>query len=173
MCSIFQMEDLSLILTRLAAEFRWEMCKRIQGGRWNDVTERSLTSEYCDYAQFYKKNKELSADTKERIKVQLLKARNNFKEMFIGDYIVWIRYESGGSPRLNKPVRNIMFTYCPFPKAVTSKLTVNPLYKEFIDKDNLRRAQKLHHVENVCKKLQNTGKPIPEDYEKYKQFLEM
>ena len=93
--------------------------------------------------------------------------------MFIGDYIVWIRYESGGSPRLNKPVRNIMFTYCPFPKTVTSKLTVNPLYKEFIDKHNLRRAQKLHHVENVCKKLQNTGKPIPEDYEKYKQFLEM
>ena len=172
-CSVFEMEDLALTIIRMTAEFRWEMCKRIQGGRWNDVTERSLTSEYCDYAQFYKKNKELSADTKERIKVQLLKARNNFKEMFIGDYIVWIRYESGGSPRLNKPVRNIMFTYCPFPKTVTSKLTVNPLYKEFIDKHNLRRAQKLHHVENVCKKLQNTGKPIPEDYEKYKQFLEM
>lgn len=172
-CSVFQMEDLPLTIIRMTAEFRWEMCKRIQGGRWNDVSERSLTSEYCDYAQFYKKNKDLSADTKERIKVQLLKARNNFKEMFIGDYIVWIRYESGGSPRLNKPVRNIMFTYCPFPKTVTSKLTVNPLYKEFIDKHNLRRAQKINHVENVCKKLQNTGKPIPEDYEKYKQFLEM
>ena len=171
-CSVFEMEDLELTIIRMTAEFRWEMCKRIQGGRWNDVSERSLTSEYCDYAQFYKKNKDLSADTKERIKVQLLKARNNFKEMFISDYIVWVRYESAGSPRLNKPVRNIMFTYCPFPKTVTTKLLVNPLYKEFVDKHGLRRAQKLHHVENVCKKLQNLGKPIPEEYEKYKQFLE-
>ncbi len=172
-CSVFEMEDLALTIIRMTAEFRWEMCKRIQGGRWNDVSERSLTSEYCDYAQFYKKNKDISADTKEKIKVQLLKARNNYKEMFIGDYIVWVRYESGGSPRLNKPVRNIMFTYCPFPKEVTGKLTVNPLYKEFVDKHNMRRAQKIHHVENVCKKLQNLGKPIPEEYEKYKQFLEM
>lgn len=171
-CSVFEMEDLELTIIRMTAEFRWEMCKRIQGGRWNDVSERSLTSEYCDYAQFYKKNKDLSTDTKERIKVQLLKARNNFKEMFISDYIVWVRYESAGSPRLNKPVRNIMFTYCPFPKTVTTKLLVNPLYKEFVDKHGLRRAQKLHHVENVCKKLQNLGKPIPEEYEKYKQFLE-
>lgn len=171
-CSVFEMEDLTLTIIRMTAEFRWEMCKRIQGGRWNDVSERSLTSEYCDYAQFYKKNKELSADTKERIKAQMLKARNNYKEMFVGDYITWVRYESGGSPRLNKPVRNIMFTYCPFPKAVTAKLAINPLYKDFIDRHTIRRSQMIHHAENVCKKLQNTGKPIPEDYQKYKQFLE-
>lgn len=172
-CSVFQLEDLLLTMIRLTAEFRWEMCKRIQGGRWNDVTERSLTSEYCDYAQFYKKNKDLSTDTKEKIKVQLTKARNNFKEMFIVDYISWVRYESAGSPRLNKLVRNILYTYCPFPKAVASKLVANPMYKEIVDKHNIRTAQKIHHAENVCKKLTNMGKPIPEEYENYKKFLEM
>lgn len=171
-CSVFQLEDLPLTMIHLSAEFRWEMCKRVQGARWNDISERSLTSEYCDYAQFYKKNKELSADTKERIKVQLGKARNSFKEMFIMDYISWIRYESKGSPRLNKVVRNILFTYCPFPKEVANKLTANPMYKEIVDKYNVRTAQKIHHVENVCKKLTNMGKTIPEDFAKYKEFLE-
>lgn len=171
-CSVFQLEDLPLTMIHLAAEFRWEMCKRIQGVRWNDISERSLTSEYCDYAQFYKKNKDLSADTKERIKVQLGKARNNFKEMFIMDYISWIRYESIGSPRLNKAVRNILFTYCPFPKEVADKLAANPMYKEIVDKYNIRTAQKIHHVDNVCKRLINMGKPIPEEFAKYREFLE-
>ena len=66
MSSIFQMEDMALIMIRLTGEFRWEMCKRIQGGRWNDVSERSLTSEYFDYIQFYRKNPDLSPDAKDR-----------------------------------------------------------------------------------------------------------
>ena len=36
--------------------------------RWNDITEPSLTSEYCDYIQFYRKNHDLSAEAKEKIK---------------------------------------------------------------------------------------------------------
>ena len=35
MLSLFQMEDLNNILVRLTGEYRWEMCKRIQGARWN------------------------------------------------------------------------------------------------------------------------------------------
>jgi len=171
-CSIFQAEDITLIFMRLIAEFRWEMCKRIQGARWNDATERSLTSEYCDYAQFYRKNKDLSAEAKERIKVQQVKAKNNFKEMFIADYITWLRYESVGAPRLNKIVRSIMFTYCSFPKEITAKLMVNPLYKEVIERRNVQIGQKLHHVDNVCKKLMNMGKPIPEEIEIHRNYLQ-
>ena len=171
MCSIFQMDDLSLVLMRLTAEFRWEMCKRIQGGRWNDVSEPSLTSEYFDYVQFYRKNKDLSTDAKEKIKVQLGKAKNSFKEMFIADYIMWVRYESIGSPRLNKISRGIMFTYCPFTSEVRERLTVNPLYKEYVDRHKIKAGQKVHHVDNVCQKLRNMGKPIPEEIENYRQFL--
>ncbi|MBO7630699.1 MAG: hypothetical protein J6S78_00025, partial [Lachnospiraceae bacterium] len=61
MISVFHVEDLPTTIVRLVGEYRWEMCKRVQGARWNDVSERSLTSEYFDYIQFYKKNNELSA----------------------------------------------------------------------------------------------------------------
>ena len=44
--SVFHMEDINTSLIRLTGEFRWEMCKRIQGSRWNDISERSLTSEF-------------------------------------------------------------------------------------------------------------------------------
>ena len=172
MCSVFQMEDLSLAMLRLAAEFRWEMCKRVQGARWNDVTERSLTSEYCDYAQFYRKNKDLSPETKERIKTQIGKAKNSYKEMFIMDYIQWVRYESIGSPRLNKIARGIMFTYCPFPEEIRNKLTINPLYRDYVERHRVKTGQKLHHMDNLYQKLSNLGKPVPEEIARFREFLE-
>ena len=126
MLSLFHLEDLQMSILRLTGQFRWEMCKREQGARWNDVSERSLTSEYFDYAQFYKKNNELSSDAKEKIKSDLVRAKNNFKEMFVKDYCVWVLYESSGSPRLNKVVRGILFTYCTFAKEIRDKLEINP-----------------------------------------------
>lgn len=173
MISIFQMEELQGILMQLTAEFRWEMCKRVQGGRWNDVSEPSLTSEYCDYVQFYRKNKDLSADTKEKVKAQLAKCRNNYKEMFISDYIMWLRFESTGAPRLNKVARRIIFTYCPFAKEVRTKLAINPLYKDFMEKYTIKQGQKMTHVNNVCQRILKTGKDIPEEIENHKRFLNM
>ena len=35
--------------------YRWEMCRKLQGVRWNDISEHSLTSEYYDYIQYYKR----------------------------------------------------------------------------------------------------------------------
>lgn len=170
--SIFQMEDIALILIRLTGEFRWEMCKRVQGARWNDVSDRSLTSEYFDYIQFYRKNQDLSGDAKDKIKTDMTKAKNSFKEMFIRDYVIWVLYESNGSPRLNKVARNLLFTYCPFAKEVRDKLKINPMYKEMIDRYNIRMGQKLHHMNNLYQKLRNMGKAVPEEIEKQREFLE-
>lgn len=172
MSSIFQMEELSLILIRLTGEFRWEMCKRIQGARWNDVSERSLTSEYFDYIQFYRKNIDLSADAKDKVKADMAKAKNSFKEMFIRDYLLWVLYESNGSPRINKVARGILFNYCPFSKEVREKLKINPLYKELMDRYQIKTAQKLHHMDNLYQKLRNMGKEVPEEIEKQREFLE-
>ena len=52
--------------------------------RW---PEPSLTSEYFDYMQFYKKNTELSKDAKEKLQNSLVRAKNSFREMFVRDYI--------------------------------------------------------------------------------------
>lgn len=172
MLPIFHMEDLNASLIRLTAEYRWEMCKRIQGARWNDVSERSLTSEYCDYAQFYRKNMDLSADNKEKVKAALQKAKNNYKEMFVNDYATWIMFEGNGSPRLNKVARAILFMHCPFSAAIRTKLASNPLYKDMLEAYNVRKGQKLHHLEAVFQRFRSNGVDIPEELESQKAFLE-
>ncbi len=172
MLSVFQMEDLPTTLARLTGEFRWEMCKRVQGARWNDMSELSLTSEYFDYIQFYKKNNALTPEAKDKIKSAMQKAKNNYKEMFVRDYITWILFEGTGSPRLNKVARNILFNYCPFSKPVRDKLKANPLYKEILDRYDVRTAQKLHHMDNLYQKIQKGGFPIPEEIAVQRRFLE-
>ncbi len=172
MLSIFQMEDLPTTLARLTGEFRWEMCKRVQGARWNDLSEPSLTSEYFDYIQFYKKNNALTPEAKDKIKTAMQKAKNNYKEMFVRDYVTWILFEGTGSPRMNKVARNILFSYCPFSKAVREKLKANPLYKEILDRYDIRNAQKIHHMDNLYQKIQKGGFPIPEEIAVQRRFLE-
>lgn len=174
MCfSVFHMEDLGNTFLRLTGEFRWELCKRVQGGRWNDISERSLTSEYFDYIQFYKKNHDLSAEAKERVRSGLLQAKNSFKEMFVRDYMQWVLFEGNGSPRLNKVARKIFFTYCPFPSNICSMLDSNPLYSDLLSQHRTRNAQKKHQIKMLCQKLRNSGTPIPESLEQENDFYSM
>lgn len=172
MLPMFHMDDITTTLIRLTGEYRWEMCKRIQGVRWNDVTDRSLTSEYCDYIQFYRKNMDLSPDNKEKVKAALQKAKKNYKEMFVNDYITWIMYEGNGAPRLNKVARSILFMYCPFSLEVRTRLASNPLYKDILDTYNIRKGQKLHHLEAVFQRFNSNGVSVPKELEAQKDFLE-
>ena len=170
--SIFHMEGITTSLIRLTGEFRWEMCKRIQGSRWNDLSERSLTSEYTDYIQFYRKNRDLSREAKEKLRTSLQRAKNSFREMFVRDYIVWILFEGNGSPRLNKVARKILFTYCPFSSAAGDKLAQNPAYTELLDRQKILAGQKLHRLDMLTRKLSNSNIPIPETIIAEKKFFE-
>jgi len=170
MFSIFHMEDLNTTMVRLAGEFRWELCKRVQGGRWNDVTDPSLTSEYFDYIQFFRKNNELSKEAKEKLITSLQRAKNSFKEMFVRDYVVWVLYESGGSARLNKVARRILFTYCPFPASSDSALEQNPMYAELLHRQKVSCAQRVHHLNALAQKLRNSGAGVPDTLEREIKF---
>lgn len=170
--SIFHMEDVRTTLIRLTGEFRWEICKRVQGARWNDVTERSLTSEYFDYIQFYRKNHELSAEVKERLKTSLQRAKNSFKEMFVRDYIMWVMFEAAGSPRLNKVARKILLTYCPFPAPLAATMTQNPIFGELLGKQKALTGQRLHHLNTLMQKLRSSGVQIPETLENEIKFVQ-
>ena len=170
--SALHLEDLNETILRLTGEYRWEMCKRIQGARWNDVSDRSLTSEYFDYIQFYKKNSELSQDAKEKIKQSLIKSKNSFREMFVRDYCTWVMFESQSSPRLNKIVRQIMISYCPFPYELRQKVYANPIFKEYLERYAIKTAQKLHHMDNVILKIKNSGSPVPSEILETKAFIE-
>lgn len=172
MLPIFCAEDLNQIVIRLSAEFRWELCKRIQGVHWNDVTDRSLTSEYCDYIQFYRKNHELSQEIKDKIKLNLQKAKNSYREMFVRDYLLWIQFEGSGSPRLNRYARTILFQYCPFSHSIREELAVNPLFHDLIERYNIKISQKKHTMGLLLQKLQNAGQNIPPRIKQQSDYLD-
>lgn len=161
------------IMVGVIGRFRWEICRTIQGLKWNDISEHSLTSEYCDYIQFFKKNKNLSEDQKEKIKQQIKNMRNNSKEVFTKDYTEWIMWESNGGIRLNKVTRDIMAMYCPFRESSRNKLSAMPLYAEAMKRFNMQTSRKLREYEGKCGHLSRAGIPVPEDLEKTRDFYKM
>lgn len=151
-------------------KFRWELCKRIQGNYWNNITEKSLTSEYYDYLQFYKKNRDLSEASKEKVKSTLQACRNNYGEVFAKDYEQWISYESKGSGRMNKVSRMIFSKYCPFIKSIRMSLHSNPMYEQAIDAYERQCSVKSKHLDNIIKTLESRGVEIPREIRETKAY---
>ena len=170
---IAEEEDLSPVMIKLCAEFRWELCKRIQGARWNDLTERSLTSDYVDYIDTYRKNRDLSQEAKDRIKSAMAKHRNSYKEMFVADYMTYIQYESSGALRHNKVVRLILFNYCPFSKVIREgAIATNPQYTQLIERYNHKAAHEIHLFDIATGRIEKAGHPIPAELLAHKAYLE-
>lgn len=169
---IMQEEELTKIMIKLCGDFRWELCKRVQGARWNDLTERSLTADYVDYIDTYKKSRDLSPEAKERIKSAMAKYRNSYKDMFTADYVTYIQYESSGALRLNKPVRFILFNYCPFPSVIrTGALATNPQYQQLIERYNNKNSHQLHLFDISTSRITKLGKDIPAELRGYRMYL--
>ncbi len=145
---IFTFTNLTTLMVKVFGRFRWEMCRTIEGTAWNDIKHKSLTSEYSDYLQFYRKNKDLSEEKKEKLKNQIQKGRNNSREIFVIDYEQWINYEAKGAIRLNKPVREMLATYCPFAKAIRERLGMQPLFEEAMARYNREKLKKIREVES-------------------------
>lgn len=173
MVSAFHAENLEKTIINMIGDFRWELCRRIQGARWNDVTEHSLTSEYYDYAMFYAKNRDLSQDAKEKIKLALGRARNNFKNLFIADYANWILYEAKGAVKLNKVARRIFSTYIPFPADTCEAVASNGAFTEPIQAYTLKKRQQLHRLQKLTQKYQAQGRAVPEPLENHIRLLDM
>lgn len=165
-------EDVYNTLLRLCGIFRWEMCKTMQGNHWNDVREKSLTSEYFDYVQFYKKNKELTEMMKSKMALQLKRCRNSYREMFVMDYMLWIKNESEGSIRLNKVARGIFATYCPFIKAIRKKLEAQPLYIEASTKFERKRLRKIKELTMKKTAIRNNYGKEPQELSDELYFYE-
>ncbi len=161
---LFFEDDLDSAMIKLLGRFRWELCRFLQGGSWNNIKYRSLTSEYCDYIQFYRKNHDLSEEKKEKIKQQIQKAKNNTREVFVIDYELWVRNESAGAVRLNKSARDILAQYCPFAKDVRAKLASQPMFEESMAKAERERAKNLHEIDMRIRQLSKEVKgEIPKE----------
>ncbi|SHK33472.1 hypothetical protein SAMN05216582_102145 [Selenomonas ruminantium] len=171
--SIFHSEDLETSLIRMCAQFRWEMCKRIQGVHYSDVGEPSLTAEYCNYLQFYKKNSTLSADMKEKVKSALKRNGNNYSKVFAAEYEQFVKNESEGLPRLNKVAREILFKYCTFGRDYREALAINPQYKPLIDRWNIAHDDKIRTLELFTRKVLEQTHDLPEEMQLEMDFLKL
>lgn len=161
--SSLHMENAEKTFLRMTGEFRWEMCKRTMGARWNDFASHSLTSDYCSYAQFFSKNRDLSYDAKEKIKETLKRCKNNYREMFVQDYVTFILNESAGSSRLNKVSRGILFLYCPFRDEFCQKLQGNGAFQDCLNKHRIQKGQILHRLNQILLRYKNAGVPVPDE----------
>lgn len=170
---IFPTINVANIMITVTGRFRWEMCKRSQGVYWNNISEPSLTAEYCDYIQFYKKNRDLPEAAKAKIKSTLTSCRNNYREVFVKDYETWMIYEVMGSFRLTRLSRRILATYCPFAKVLRDRLKENPMVKELFSSESKAFAPKAKHLDIVIASLQRKGYEVPPPLLEYKKFLEM
>lgn len=145
--------DICVMLVKLFGRFRWELCRTIEGPAWNDISNKSLTSEYSDYLQFYRKNKELSEEKKEKVKQQIQRGRNNSREIFVLDYEHWINYEAAGAVKLNKVVREIMATYCPFSRTLREQLKLQPVFEDAMARYTREKLKKIREVEGRYRTL--------------------
>ncbi|MBR6643092.1 MAG: hypothetical protein IKL28_05485 [Lachnospiraceae bacterium] len=135
------------LIIRTFGRFRWELCRTMQGSSWNNIQYKSLTSEYADYIQFYKKNKDLSEERKEKIKQQIMKGKNSTREIFVQDYELWIKSEALGAMRLNKVSREILSMYCPFNKEIRNAVETQPAFADPIARFKRERMKKVRELE--------------------------
>lgn len=148
---IFATGDLYTMLIEAIGAFRWELLKTVLGPEWNDVSKSSLTSDYTDYIQFYKKNRELSEEVKEKLAAEFKRFRDD-RAKFVNDYTMWIRFESQGSMKLNRVVRGIFYRHIPFAKPVRDQVATQPAFAEFHNRFTNIRRKKLTELENRWKK---------------------
>lgn len=167
---IFMEGELDADMIKLLGRFRWELCRTIQGSAWNNIQIKSLTSEYSDFVQFYKKNRELSEDKKQKLKMQIQKCRNNTREVFVQDYENWIKHEANGGLLLSKPVREIMATYCPFSKELREKVGEQPMFRDAMAKFMRERGKKMKEYDLKFKVWQKDDIEVPEEILETKRF---
>lgn len=151
------------LMIRVCGRYRWELCRTIQGAAWNNIQIKSLTSEYTDYLMYYKKNRDLSEERKERVKMQLQKGKNNYREVFAMDYELWMKNEVNGAMKLNKVAREIMATYCPFEKNIRTQLMQQPAFEDAMARYRRESAKKLREVELRHFAITKNGVELPQE----------
>lgn len=143
--------------------YRWEYTRCVQGVYWNDITNKSLTSEYSDYIQYYRKNRELSESNREKVKLQIQKARNSLREIFAQDYSTWIRFEYNGSMRLNKVVREMLATYCPFDAEARKRLMQSPAFSDAFARYEREATKDMQRILLKVRAIEAKGQKAPKE----------
>ncbi len=169
---ILTSENLDMIMLDLVAKFRWELSRRMSSSSLKGATESSLVNDYTTYIQFYKKNPDLSRETKTKIKEQINRNRSNIKEIFTSDYKIWINFESKGLIRLNRVARKILFKYCTFSREILKQMEKHPLYTQDIVKFNNLRNKNLKFIKARYEKVIQTGKSLDDELQQNLEYYQ-
>ncbi|MCH5252812.1 MAG: cyclic nucleotide-binding domain-containing protein [Lachnospiraceae bacterium] len=164
-------QDLSQEIMKMMAHFRWEKCRTDMGAQWNNYRYPSLTSEYTDYLQFYRKNTDLSPEKKEKVKAQLQQCNSKHREVFTKDYQDWILRESVGAMKLNRVSRNIMFTYCPYAQEIAEGVLVQNSYQEAARRYMTEKKKQEKAFVVIERKFEKIGEEMPEEIKQTKKYL--
>lgn len=164
-------KDVDVEMVRALAGFRWEKCRTDMGNRWNDFRYPSLTSEYTDYLQFYRKNSELSQERKTKLRAQLQQCNNKHKEVFTRDYMDWILRESRGAMKLSRVARNILFTYCPFSNEIYKTLEGQTVYAEAAKKYIRENRTLRKNVDMLIHRFERDGIQVPVEIQNTAEYL--
>lgn len=169
----FFMGDLKRSIAHSIASFRWELNRSLQGAMWADPVEGGLTGAYYDYVQFFRKNPRLSTEAKEKLHERIKGVRNNMKELFCEDYIMWILFEREGTMKLNGVVRDIFYRFIPFKKEIRDHLETMPAFVELSSKFKNVRMRKIREYENKFRKYRDASGGLPPALQQFMDFLKM
>jgi len=101
--------------------------------------------------------------TMNEIRNELGAARNNYKTVFVNNYVMWLLNESRGMARLNSIALGILMTFCPFNAEIREQLSKNMRYNEALTRYGARRQKRAQRLNLIIKKLQQNGKGIPKE----------
>ncbi|MCR5332156.1 MAG: cyclic nucleotide-binding domain-containing protein [Lachnospiraceae bacterium] len=166
----FMFNNFEDMMIKAFGRFKWDLCKTIQGPNWNNIQIHSLTSEYSDYIQFYKKNRELSDERREKLKLQIQRGRNNLREIFVLDYEIWIKNEANGAMKLNKVARDMLATYCPFAAPIRKRLLSQPMFEDAFARDMRERGKRGRELMLRIKGMETKGVNVPDELRETLRF---
>ena len=127
------------------------------------MSDPSLTSYFCDYLQFYMNNRSIAMQTINEIRNELSSARNNYKTVFLSNYVSWLQNESKGQARLNSLAIKILMTFCPFSTEIRERLKTNMRYNEALTSYGARRQKRLKRLNLLIASLNKTSKGAPQE----------
>ena len=165
----FNTADFSASLRQTIATFRWELIKSVMGADWNNVGLPSLTADYTDYVQFYKKNRDLSPEIKKKLKNEFKRFRSD-RDRFANDYSHWVQSESQGVLKLNKVVRSIFYKHVPFHKTIRDKISKQPAFDELHNR--FKNIQNRKHQQLIAR-YRKFSDALPEVLKRNLDFYEV
>lgn len=171
LCPSFIEQDLPGIIMKMMAHYRWERCRTEMGTQWNNYRYPSLTSEYTDYLQFYRKNNDLSPERKEKLKAQLQQCNNKHRDVFTKDYQDWILREAAGAAKLNRVAREILYTYCPLSAEVAKDLLEQNAYRDAARRYMLEHGKREKSILSTIHKFEKAGLDVPEKVEQTRRLV--